>query len=113
MLNRWHSSRLALAAARAAVFFGVFVLVCVPALTRIGQRLETASHTPSFSKNIDCPPKKVTVASSFAVTLPFAFKALASVAAVPSTPSHDTALPSSPFLSIPPPLRAPPSSILA
>lgn len=110
MLNRWHSSHLAVAAARAAVIFGVFVLVCVPALTRIGQRLETASHTPSFSKNVDCPPKKVTVCCSFAVTLPFT--ALATVTVVPSTPSLETALPSSPSLSIPPPLRAPPSSIL-
>jgi hypothetical protein len=92
--------------------FGIFVLICVPALTRMGQRLETASHTPSFSKNIDCPPKKITVASSFAVVLSFTFKPT-TLSSVFQYPTPEGVLLSSTFVSIPPPFRAPPPALLA
>ena len=89
------------------------VLVCVPGLTRIGQKLETASHAPSFAKNIDCPPKKVTVTPASAVSpasSPATFETLPLVAFLPSP---DLLVPRSPFLAVPPPLRAPPSAHLA
>ena len=53
-----------------ARLLAVLVLVCVPGLTRMSQKLETASHAPSFAKNIDCPPKKVTVTPATAVASP-------------------------------------------
>jgi hypothetical protein len=97
---------------RAAVLFGIMVLVCVPGLTRMGQRLETASHAPSFAKNIDCPPKKVTlVPASLASPAPLTSFETLPVAAL--LPSRDPLLPRSPFLAVPPPLRAPPSAHLA
>jgi hypothetical protein len=111
--NWWHSFRLDFPARRVVVLLGVLVLVCVPALTRVGQKLETASHAPSFSKNVDCPPKKVTLAATFVVALPIARKALAAVRITRFAPPLDAALNPSPFLSIPPPLRAPPSAIPA
>ena len=58
--------------ARLCVLVGVLVLICVPGLTRMGQRLETASRAPSFARNIECPPKKVTVAPVATVILPVA-----------------------------------------
>jgi hypothetical protein len=98
---------------RAAVFFGVLVLICVPGLTRVSQRLETTSHAPSFAKNIDCPPKKVTVAPSTAVASPvplatFDLVPMARFASVPDAP-----LPRSSQLFGPRPLRAPPLALLA
>jgi hypothetical protein len=98
---------------RLSVLFGVLVLVCVPGLTRMSQKLETASHAPSFAKNIDCPPKKVTVAPATAVASPvpltvFDLVPLARPASVP-----DTTLPRSPHLFGPRPLRAPPVALLA
>jgi hypothetical protein len=105
--------RLKLLLARTAVLFGIMVLVCVPGLTRIGQKLETASHAPSFAKNIDCPPKKVTVTPASAVSpasSPATFHTLALAALLPSR----APLPlRSPLLVIPRPLRAPPSAPLA
>jgi hypothetical protein len=99
--------------ARASVLLGVLALICVPGLTRIGQRLETTSHAPSFAKNIDCPPKKVTVAGVIAVASPVQIKTfdLVPVARPASVP--DAALPRSPQLFGPRPLRAPPRSLLA
>ena len=104
--------RLRLLLARAAVLLGIVVLVCVPALTRIGQKLETASHAPSFAKNIDCPPKKVTLGPALlASPAPLAtFEALPIVALLPS---RDPLRPHSPYLVVPRPLRAPPSALLA
>jgi hypothetical protein len=102
--------------ARAVVLLGVVALVCVPALTRIGQKLEPVSpvsHAPSFSRNIDCPPKKVTVAPVFAVTSPIPLKAFETVSVAPLAPSPDATLPRSPNLSAPRSLRAPPSALLA
>jgi hypothetical protein len=99
--------------ARAVVLFGVLVLICVPGLTRISQRLETASHAPSFAKNIDCPPKKVTVAWSTAGASPvmlatFDLVPVARFASVPDAP-----LPRASQLFGPRPLRAPPLALLA
>lgn len=89
------------------------VLVCVPALTRIGQRLEPVSHGVSFSKNIDCPPKKVTVAPLFAVASPMRLKAFAPVPAISVAAAPDVTRPRSLDRSAPPPLRAPPAALLA
>ena len=105
--------RLRLLLARTAVLFGIVVLVCVPGLTRIGQKLETASHAPSFAKNIDCPPKKVTVAPASAESpapSPATFDTLPLAALLPS---RAPLLPRSPLLVSPRPLRAPPSAPLA
>jgi hypothetical protein len=88
------------------------VLVCVPALTRIGQRLEPVSHGVSFSKNIEGPPKKVTVAPLFAVVSPMRLKAFAPVPALPMVAAPDAMRPRSLDRSSPPPLRAPPSALL-
>ena len=99
--------------ARAAVLIGIVVLVCVPGLTRMGQKLETASRTPSFAKNIDCPPKKVTIAAAVAVALPVALKAFESVPSTPFPPALDSALLPPRLSSAPVPLRAPPSTLLA
>ena len=96
-------------AARAFAVLAVLVLAVVPSLARMGQKLETASHAPSF-RSIDCPPKKVTVApAATAVATPVALKTFerAPVArfAVPS----DAPLPRSPHFAAPRPLRAPPA----
>jgi hypothetical protein len=97
---------------RAAALLSVLVLVCVPAIARAGQKLETASHAPGFSRNIECPPKKVTVAPMAAVVSPALINGSEIVATVVVAPSPDTALPRSPLLSAPRPLRAPPSAFL-
>jgi hypothetical protein len=89
------------------------VLVCVPALTRIGQRLEPVSHGLSFSKNIDCPPKKVTIAPLFAVASPISLKAFAPVPMVRIATVPDVTRHRSLDHAAPPPLRAPPSALLA
>lgn len=112
MRNQHHTGRFGLLLARAAVLVSVVVLVCVPALTRIGQKLETASHAQSFSKNIDCPPKKVTVTPVFAVASPTPLRALQTIPAARLSPSQDATLPRSPNLSAPPALRAPPAALL-
>jgi hypothetical protein len=88
------------------------VLICVPALTRIGQTLETSSHAPSFAKNIDCPPKKVVIAP-LPVASPAPLVTFVPVSVVALVPVRDAQLPRSPFLVVPPPLRAPPSTLLA
>ena len=97
---------------RFAAALAILVLVCVPALTRAGQKLETASHAPSFSKNIDCPPKKVTFAPVLAVVLPVAVKTLDQIPVPAPVPQPLVALPRSPHLGPPLPLRAPPSLLL-
>jgi hypothetical protein len=86
----------------------VLVLICVPGLTRMGQKLETASRAPSFAKNIDCPPKKVTVAAATAVASPVSLATLDLVPPVRFASVPDTTLPHSPHLFGPRPLRAPP-----
>ena len=48
--------------ARAGTLFFVGVLLCVPGLTRVGQRVNTSQGpTLSFSKSTDFPPKKITI----------------------------------------------------
>lgn len=97
---------------RLSVLFGVVVLVCVPGLTRMGQRLETASRTPSLAKNVDCPPKKVTIAPSpVASPVPVFTCEVVRIGCV--VLSRTVLLPRSPFLAVPRPLRAPPTTALA
>jgi hypothetical protein len=112
VLNHSDTCRLRSVLAQATILFGVVVLICVPALTRVGQRLETASHAPSFAKNIDCPPKKVTVAP-LPVASPAPLVTFIAVPVVALVPSRDARVPRSPSLVAPRPLRAPPSTLLA
>ena len=58
----------------------VFVLLCVPSLTRVFQQLDgrstAATLSSSFSKSADCPPSKILVDTPAAHTvgaLPAAF----------------------------------------
>ncbi len=104
----WHGRMLA----RAGVLSFVFVLLCVPALTRIGQKLQPVSpvsQAPSFAKNIDCPPKKVVV--SPASTMVAAVLLLEGDAAPtpPAVRPLHVPFPDSPTISAPVPLRAPPT----
>lgn len=95
--------------ARTCVLLSVLVLVCVPGLTRMSQKLETASHAPSFAKNIDCPPKKVTVTPATAVPSPVTLANFSLVPLLRPAPVVDTTLPRSPYVFRPGPLRAPPA----
>jgi hypothetical protein len=99
--------------ARVAAVAVVVVLICVPALTRVGQRLETASHAPSFAKNIDCPPKKVTVAPATAMASPVPLDTIELVPAVPLASPLTEAPPRAPQFDLPVPLRAPPAVFVA
>jgi len=87
----------------------ILVLVCVPGLTRIGQKLETASHTLSFAKNIDCPPKRVTIAPMAAVEAPTAVNRVETAPVARFAPVPDLTHPRPLYLSSPRPLRAPPA----
>jgi hypothetical protein len=84
----------------------------VPALTRIGQKLQPVSpisQAPSFAKNIDCPPKKVTVSPVVAVVAIAAVLLLENEAPVaPVAAPLNVPLPDSPLASAALPLRAPP-----
>jgi hypothetical protein len=91
----------------------VLVLVCVPGLTRMSQKLETASHVPSFAKNIDCPPKKVTVSPAPAVVSPAPLTVFHLVPVAASAPALDEGLPHSLRFFGPRPLRAPPLTLVA
>jgi hypothetical protein len=113
LLNPFRIRSFAHLLARACVLLGVVVLVCVPGLTRIGQKLETASRAPSFAKNIDCPPRKVTVAPAPAVVSPVALTAFHLVPVASSAPAPDERLLHSLQLFGPRPLRAPPLTLLA
>lgn len=99
--------------ARACTLLAVLVLVCVPGLTRIGQKLETASRAPSFAKNIDCPPRKVTVLPAPAVVSPVPLTVLHLVPVAASAPAPDEGLPNSLQFFGPRPLRAPPLTLVA
>jgi hypothetical protein len=105
----YRSGRLA---ARVATLLGVVVLICVPALTRVGQRLDTSSLAPSF-RNVDCPPKKALAAPAQAILSATAVNLFDTppvtrfVAAAAPAPSRTL------FLAVPPPLRAPPSAHLS
>ena len=113
MPNVFNTRRFAYWLARVAAFAIVVVLVCVPALTRVGQRLETSSHAPSFAKNIDCPPKKVTVAAAATMASPVPIDTIELVPAAPLAPPLTEALPRTPQFDLPVPLRAPPAVLLA
>jgi len=104
-----HVGRVGRFAVRLGPLLCVCVLLFVPALTRISQKLEQVSHTPSFSKNIDCPPKRVTVASVFAIASPIRLKGFKTVRVARFVPPLPATLPPSPICSAPGPLRAPPA----
>jgi hypothetical protein len=88
-------------------------LLCVPALTRITQKLEPESHTPSFSKNIDCPPKRVTVAPVVAIASPIPLDGFETIRPAGFARLPNLIPPPSPTASAPRPLRAPPSALVA
>ena len=97
--------------ARAGVLLCVCLLVCVPALTRIGQKLQPVtpiSSAPSFAKNIDCPPRKVTIAPVVAITSVVLHEEDESVPVARLQPSPDATIPHPPTSAAPSPLRAPP-----
>jgi hypothetical protein len=91
------------------------VLLCVPALTRITQRLESTqiSTTLNFGKNIDCPPKKVTIAPVLAITSAVLLEDDETVPVARLAPSPDATLPHPPTTAAPSPLRAPPPALFA
>jgi hypothetical protein len=109
VLNRFNNRRARLLCLPAAVVVGIVVLVCVPGLTRMGQKLETASHAPSFAKNIDCPPKRVTIVPVVAVASPAQLQSVDIAPVARFAPASDPTLPRSPYLSSPHSLRAPPA----
>lgn len=110
--NTFRSPRFKRALTRAAVLLGIVLLVCVPTLTRVGQRLATSTSAPSF-RNIDCPPKKLTIASATVAISPHPSEDTETVRVATFTPAAVALLPRSPFLSTPRPLRAPPSLLFA
>jgi hypothetical protein len=98
--------------ARMGVLTFVCVLVCVPGLTRISQKLEVVtpiSSAPSFAKNIDCPPRKVTVAPLFIVPSVVLVAGADVVRVARFVAPPDPTLPPSPTVAAPRPLRAPPA----
>ena len=114
MIPRFHTERTGRLLARAGVLMCIVVLLCVPALTRVGQKLQPVtpiSSAPSFAKNIDCPPKRVTVAPLFAFTSAVLLKNTEVVRVARLAPPDPTP-PPTPIVFAPCPLRAPPSSIL-
>jgi hypothetical protein len=106
------SPRFRLALARAAVLLGVVVLACVPTLARMGQRLETSTHAPSF-RNIDSPPKKLTIAPATVLISAIPLEGIETVRVAAFQPPPFAPPSPSPFLSTPTPLRAPPSLLFA
>jgi hypothetical protein len=108
--NPLRSSHFTFALTRAAILLGVVMFVCVPTLVRIGQGLATATHGPSF-RNIESPPKKLTIASVAAAISAIPLKNTETVRVAMFTPPPVAPLPHSPFLSTPRPLRAPPSPL--
>jgi hypothetical protein len=95
--------------ARLGALLCVCCLLCVPALTRMTQKLAPESHAPSFSKNIDCPPKKVTVAPVVAIASPIPLNGFETLRPARLALLTDLIPPPSPTASAPHPLRAPPS----
>jgi hypothetical protein len=99
-------------AARVATLIGVVVLICVPALTRVGQRLDTSSRAPSF-RNVDCPPKKAMAAPAQAILTATAIGLVESAPVVRRVPPAVPAPQRTLFLAVPRPLRAPPPAHLS
>jgi hypothetical protein len=108
----WFTRRTGSSFVRLAALVGVLVLVCVPSLTRAGQKLETSSLAPTF-RNVDCPPKKVTVAPVQAVFTAAATVLSEALPAVRIVAPASVAPPRAVALSAPRALRAPPSVFLA
>jgi hypothetical protein len=106
--NPLRASHLAFALTRAAVLLGVVTFVCVPTLVRIGQGLAPATHGPSF-RNIEGPPKKLTIAPVAATISAIPLKNTDTVRVTMFSPAPVAQLQQSPFLSTARPLRAPPS----
>jgi hypothetical protein len=77
----------------------------------MGQRLATSTQAPSF-RNIDSPPKKLTIAPAAAVTSP-PLKDTETVRVATFSAELVAPLARSPFLYTPRPLRAPPSLLFA
>ncbi|HEX3702045.1 MAG TPA: hypothetical protein VHU82_01865 [Vicinamibacterales bacterium] len=100
--------------ARAGTFSFVVVLLCVPGLTRAGQRIATSqAPTLSFSKSTECPPKKAAaVAAVIHIAVAFVGVIVPAPAARPQW-TLDSPAPLSPVVFSPGPLRAPPVSRLA
>ncbi len=100
--------------ARITTLLFIGVLLCVPGLTRVSQRIST-SPAPrlSFSKSTECPPKKMAVTRTALETSgTFLYEgALAATTSRRWLP--DVAVPISPTVFSPRPLRAPPASPLA
>jgi hypothetical protein len=96
----------------------VIVLLCVPALTRVPQRLDfigTVPQASGLSRNCDAPPKRSDLSSERPTTIAIE----PSVVAVQSIPNvlqsdyhvqSDEPLPHAPITSPPDSLRAPPVS---
>jgi hypothetical protein len=99
---------------RAGTLLFVGVLLCVPGLTRVSQRIGASpAPTLSFSKSTECPPKKTTVAPTVRhVVVAFVDDVVPASAAWPRW-TLDSPAPLSPVVVTPGPLRAPPSSRLA
>ena len=95
-----------------ATLIGVLVLICVPALTRVGQRLDTSSRAPSF-RNVDCPPKKAMTAPAQAILTATAIDLVETTPVVRRVPAAAAAPQRTLFLAVPRPLRAPPSARLS
>jgi hypothetical protein len=97
---------------KAGILSFIVVLLCVPALTRVGQKLQPVtpiSQAPSFAKNIDCPPKKITVTPAVAiVAVVLVVEELEPVATFVPPPAPR--VPDLLVLGAPAPLRAPPSA---
>jgi hypothetical protein len=96
---------------RAAALLFIIVLVCVPGLTRIGQKLQSVtpiSSAPSFAKNIDCPPKKLTITPVAAIQSPTLVTMAEAARVECAAPCADASLPPAPSAFAPHPLRAPP-----
>ena len=104
--------RCGILAARVATLIGVVILICVPALTRVGQKLETSSLAPSF-RNVDCPPKKVTVTPAQAILAATAIPLFETAPLARFVPLAAPVTPRTLFLVVPRPLRAPPSAPLS
>jgi hypothetical protein len=99
--------------ARATTLLFVGVLLCVPGLTRVGQRIATSqAPTLSFSKSTECPPKRIDGVRVADVRADFfADDAPPCTAAARWTPAVH--VPLSPAVFCPRPLRAPPSTSLS
>jgi hypothetical protein len=98
----------------------VIVLMCVPALTRMAQRLDfigTVPQASGLSRNCDAPPRRTDLSSARPNTIVIE-PSIVIVDAVPTVLQSDhrvradEPLPSPPVPSPPDSLRAPPSALI-